>query len=478
MLFNSFHFFIFFPTVVALYFLLPQRIRWVFLLVASYYFYMCWKAEYIVLLATSTLSAYVAAIIIARSDKKRTKKIALFSAITINIGLLFVFKYLNFFNESIRFLCDSVNIFYAMPSFRVLLPVGISFYTFQIVGYLIDVYREDIKPEKHLGIFAVYVSFFPQLVSGPIERASSFLPQFYEKHHFDYERVKNGLLLMLWGLFKKVVIADRLALMVDHVYADPTNFTGLPLIVAAVGFSFQVYCDFSGYTDIAIGAGRVMGFRLMKNFDRPYISKSITEFWQRWHISLSTWVRDYVFLPLAIKKKSWANWGIAFSSMVSFLLMGLWHGANWTFVVFGLLHGVAVSYELLTKKYRLTVSRRVPPKVYNGLCLLATFSFVSFAMIFFRADTFADAFYIITHLFADFEFSLPSIKAFSGFDFIFSILLVIFLEFVQSLNDRKPLTRMIASQPVAVRWSLYYSIVFMLIMFGVFTKRTFVYFQF
>jgi D-alanyl-lipoteichoic acid acyltransferase DltB (MBOAT superfamily) len=365
-----------------------------------------------------------------------------------------------------------------MPTFHLLLPVGISFYTFQIVGYLIDVYREEIKPEKHLGIFAVYVAFFPQLVSGPIERASSFLPQFYEKHRFDYERVKDGLLLMLWGLFKKVVIADRLALMVDHIYADPTKFTGLPLIVAAVGFAFQVYCDFSGYTDIAIGAGKVMGFRLMKNFDRPYISKSITEFWRRWHISLSTWVRDYVFLPLAIKKKSWANWGVVFSSMVSFLLVGLWHGASWTFVVFGLLHGAAQSYELLTKKYRLIISRNIPSRLYNGLCLLATFAFVNFTMIFFRADSLADALYIATHLFTGLEFTFPSIKAFTAFDFIFSIVLVVSLELVQAVNDRRPLMRIIATQPVVIRWTLYYSIVFMIIMFGVFTKRTFVYFQF
>ena len=321
MLFNSIEFVIFFPIVVGLYFAIPYRYRWGLLLIASYYFYMCWKAEYIILIVVSTVSAYCAAILIEKQKEPSKKKIYLIFSVSINLGLLFLFKYFNFFNDSLSALFNRFNLLYDVPAFKVLLPVGISFYTFQIIGYSIDVYRGENKPEKHLGIFALYVAFFPQLVAGPIERCARLLPQFYKKYEFDYQRVTDGLKLMAWGMFKKVVIADRLAPLVSQVYDHPLDYQGITFIVATVFFSFQVYCDFSGYSDIAIGAGQVMGIKLMKNFDRPYAARSVSEFWRRWHISLSSWIRDYLFLPIALNKRYWGAWGLLYATMIALSLM-------------------------------------------------------------------------------------------------------------------------------------------------------------
>ena len=307
MLFNSFHFLVFLPMVVVLYYAVPQKFRWILLLVASYYFYMSWKAEYIILIVASTLVDFGAGLAIEKADSKKRKQLWLFLSLFVNLGLLFTFKYWDFFNESIR---DTLNLFsipFDPSTLKLLLPVGISFYTFQTLSYTIDIYYGKIKPIKHLGIFATYVSFFPQLVAGPIERAKNLIPQFYNNVVFEYERVKNGLLLMLWGFFVKIVIADRLAILVNTVYKheESHNYlldhTGSSLFIASFFFMFQLYLDFSAYSNIAIGAARVLGFDLQSNFRRPYWATSISDFWHRWHISLSTWFRDYVYIPIGRK---------------------------------------------------------------------------------------------------------------------------------------------------------------------------------
>ena len=309
MLFNSFHFLMFFPIVVGLYYALPQKFRWILLLIASYYFYMSWKAEYIILIVASTLVDFGAGLAIENADSKKRKQLWLFLSLFVNLGLLFTFKYWDFFNDSIR---DTLNLFsiqFDPSTLKLLLPVGISFYTFQTLSYTIDIYYDKIKPIKHVGIFATYVSFFPQLVAGPIERAKHLIPQFYNKVVFEYERVKNGLLLMLWGFFVKIVIADRLAILVNTVYKhdESHNYlldhTGASLFIASFFFMFQLYLDFSAYSNIAIGAARVLGFDLQSNFRRPYLATSISDFWHRWHISLSTWFRDYVYIPLGGNKR-------------------------------------------------------------------------------------------------------------------------------------------------------------------------------
>jgi D-alanyl-lipoteichoic acid acyltransferase DltB (MBOAT superfamily) len=338
MLFNSIQFLIFFPVIATIYFLLPHRYRWLLLLVGSYYFYMSWKPEYIILILASTLIDYSVGLKLGSESRPAIRRRWLLLSLVTNLGLLFSFKYFNFFNDSFRQLFQMANLSYPVPALNVLLPVGISFYTFQTLSYTIDVYRGKIQPERHLGVFALFVSFFPQLVAGPIERSGNLLPQFYQKTAVDYERIISGLQRMTWGFFKKVVIADRLALLVNTVYNHPTEFSGMPLIIATYAFGFQIYCDFSAYSDIAIGAARVMGFDLMENFRQPYYARSIPEFWRRWHISLSTWFRDYVYLPLGGNRVKLPHW--VFNILVVFVVSGLWHGANWTFVIWGALHGI------------------------------------------------------------------------------------------------------------------------------------------
>ena len=271
----------------------------------------------------------------------------LYLSLLTNLGILFGFKYFNFINDNLQQLFDQINVFYNVPAFDVLLPVGISFYTFQTLSYTIDVYNGKTKAQKHLGVFAVFVSFFPQLVAGPIERSHRLLPQFFIKHEFNYDRVRHGLQQMIWGFFKKVVIADRLAIVVDGVYNNLDDYSGLALIVATIFFTFQIYCDFSGYSDIAIGSARVMGFELMDNFKRPYFSKSISEFWKRWHISLSTWFRDYLYIPLGGNKV--VKWRWYYNLFITFLVSGFWHGANWTFIAWGALHGIYLITAIILK---------------------------------------------------------------------------------------------------------------------------------
>jgi len=344
MLFNSLAFLVFYPIVLILYFLIPGlRARNLLLLAASYFFYMFYRPEYALLMLASTLVDYYAAIGMERHDRPAYRRFFLGMSLFGNLGMLFFFKYFNFFNENLGSLAQLVGIPYAPAHLDLLLPVGISFYTFQTLSYTIDVYRRDMKAEHDFWQFALYVSFFPQLVAGPIERSTNLLPQFRDVKAFQVERAVSGLRIMLWGFFKKVVIADRLAVVVNTIYAEPEKWSGIYLIIGTLAFAFQIYCDFSGYSDIAIGGARIMGFSLMKNFDRPYHAKSVTEFWRRWHISLSTWFRDYLYFPLGGNRKGYAR--TSFNLFVIFLVSGLWHGARWTFVIWGALNGLAMVFE-------------------------------------------------------------------------------------------------------------------------------------
>ncbi len=363
-LFNSIQFVFFFPLVVAMYFTTPQRWRWLLLLGASYYFYAAWRPEYVVLIFASTVVDYLCGRGMGRFRRARVRKLLLSLSVGTNLGFLFAFKYLSFFNESIRAAFDQFNIFYGVPAFDILLPVGISFYTFQSLSYTIDVYRERTPPEKHFGIFALYVSFFPQLVAGPIERSYRLLPQFYAHQRFDPDRVVSGLRLMLWGFFLKIVVADRLALFVNEVYADPGAYSGSALLLGTYFFAFQIFADFAGYSCIAIGAAGVMGYDLMENFRRPYFAASIREFWGRWHISLSTWFRDYLYIPLGGNRVSRWRWYVNLFAV--FVISGLWHGAAWTFVVWGALHGAYLVVSLVTSDLRDHAWRRFAAAVQRA----------------------------------------------------------------------------------------------------------------
>lgn len=500
MLFNSFEFLIFFPLVTILYYILQHKYRWFLLLSASCYFYMAFVPIYILILGATIVIDYFAGIYIENAeDKKRT----LFLTISLiaNIGVLAVFKYYNFINDNITILTNFLGHSNQIPYLNILLPIGLSFHTFQAMSYTIEVYRGNQKAEKHFGIYSLYVMFYPQLVAGPIERPQNMLRQFYEKHSFNPSNIAEGLKLMMWGFFKKIVIADRLAIYSNEVFNNTTEYTGFFLITAVIFFTFQIFCDFSGYSDIALGSAQVMGFKLMKNFDLPYSARSITDFWRRWHISLSTWLKDYLYIDIALKRRNWGNYGIAYALIITFFISGLWHGASWTFVIWGLLHGLALSYEILTKKWRKNLSKKIPDFIFNKLTVFLTFAFCAFTYIFFRANNLTDASYIITNMFKGIIPQLRdigwAIKAFlSGeigldFDvlrngsiigtfreFLFSFSLIIMMELIHYLHRKYNLKALLSNQKTPLRWSFYYLVVIFIILTGIFQTNTFIYFQF
>ncbi len=491
MLFNSIDFLIFFPIVVLLFFYTPQRFRWVLLLVASYYFYMSWEPAYALLIITSTIIDYWASHKIQISKSQRNRNIWLFLSLLTNFGLLFSFKYYNFFSESLSWISLYFPSPLSLPKVNWLLPVGISFYTFQTVSYTIEVYRGKQKAEDHFGYFALYVSFFPQLVAGPIERPANLLPQFRQEHSFEYERVTNALKLMAWGMFKKVVVADRLAFFVDPVYNDPASFSGPILCVATFFFAIQIYCDFSGYSDIAIGAAGVLGIKLMRNFNSPYLATSVVDFWRRWHISLSTWFRDYLYFPLGGNKVSKKRWQI--NILIVFLVSGLWHGANWTFVIWGAIHGLFFVIHNISKPIRKFLESCLQlnriPKMYKTFQIICTFLIVCFAWIFFRANNMSDAIYIVSNLatgwsslldraiISDNIYSILGINSLRlivalGFVWITIIVLMVIIEFYE-----KP-RQMFVNWPWWTRWPSYFMILLAMLFLGAYEQSAFIYFQF
>ena len=479
MLFNSFEFLIFFPIVTILYFILPHRYRWSLLLAASCIFYMFFKIEYILILFTTIVIDYFAGIFIENAKNEKSKKRFLILSLIANIGALAIFKYYNFINENISGLCNLFHYDNPIPYLTILLPIGLSFHTFQAMSYTIEVYRGNQKAERHFGIYSLYVMFYPQLVAGPIERPQNILHQFYEKHQFNYQDVTDGLKQMCWGFFKKIVIADRLAVLVNTVYGDLHNYSGIPLIIATLFFTFQVYCDFSGYSDIAIGAARVMGFKLMTNFNRPLSATSISELWRRWHISLSSWINDYLYMPLSIYFRDWSKWGIMLSLVISFSIVGLWHGASWNFVIYGFINGLALCYEVLTRKWRKKISKKIMPLIYNNLSKVITISFFSFSLIFFRANTFTDAVYVITHLFKNIQLQFSGLNmGLERKEFFIAIIGVLILELVQYIQGKGFTQEKLNSKPIYIRWSLYYILICSILFFANSSSTQFIYFQF
>lgn len=401
MTFNSWEFLLFYPIVALLYFALPKRAKWVMLLIASYFFYMCYQAELVFLIAGTTLISWIASITIEKNEKRWVRRLCLTVTLVVCFGVLFFYKYFNFLAGSA---VGIIEYFGAKPSFvelKLLLPVGISFYTFQTLSYVIDVYRGDVKTERNFFFYALFVSFFPQLVAGPIERPGNLIPQLKEAHKFTYENFVKGGKHMLLGFFKKVCVADYIAVFVNSIYNSAEEATGFGIIVATCLFAVQIYCDFSGYTDIAIGCARIMGIKLMKNFDHPYTATSVKEFWSRWHISLSTWFKDYLYIPLGGNRRGKPRQ--MFNVMVVFLVSGLWHGAAWTFVIWGAMHGVFQIIGTLTWKKRNALLGKVGLSQRSlGVVLVRrffTFVLVSFAWLFFRANSMSDAAVLLKKLF-------------------------------------------------------------------------------
>ena len=388
MLFNSILFLLFFPIVCISYWGVPERFRNVLLLFASYYFYMSWEPYYTLLILFTSLSTWICALCIEK--KEQYKKQYLFYCIAVNILILFTFKYYNFVIDTFSSIIPKIYI----PHSEFLLPVGISFYTFQCIGYIIDVYRKEIKPEKDFITYALFVSFFPQLVAGPIERAKNLLPQFHNTHTFNGDEFVAGLKMMIWGFFMKLCVAGNVAPYVDAVFNNVPNHNGTSFLLASFFFSFQIFCDFGGYSLIAIGTAKCLGFKLMQNFNHPYLSASIKDFWRRWHISLSSWFSDYVYIPLGgsrcKKLKHYRN------LILTMLLSGLWHGANWTFVCWGGLHGL---FLICNSAYKSIMGKKnIAPKIIN---IIVTYIFVAFAWIFFRANSISDALTIIYKVLVD-----------------------------------------------------------------------------
>ena len=400
MLFNSWQYAVFLPLVLALYWALPHKYRWALLLGASYYFYMSWNAKLIVLIATTTLTSYAAARLIATAQSPRAKRAWLTLSCCISLGMLFFFKYFNFFSQSVTAVLRAIGLPVGDFTLTVLLPVGISFYTFQTLSYVIDVYRGTLAPEKHLGIYALYVSFFPQLVAGPIERATNLLPQFHTQHRPDAAEWAWGLRMIAFGLFKKMVIADYLSQFVNVIYNDVSGKTPMMYFLATVLFAVQIYCDFSGYSDIALGSASLLGFTLMVNFNTPYFSRTLSEFWTRWHISLSSFLGDYVYTPLTGWPCTVAKCCVAL--VVTFLVSGLWHGAAWTYVLWGLFHGVAQVVGSLTKSPRRKLRKKLHINAnaawYRAWQMLFVFGLVCASYVLFRANSLADALLIFAKL--------------------------------------------------------------------------------
>lgn len=469
MLFNSIHFLLFFPAVAATYYLLPFRIRWIFLLLASYYFYMNWEPVYALLLMFSTAVTFVCSIFIGRAQVRKRKKFLLFISIGSNLAVLGFFKYFNFLAENITKLFEMAGIDFYVPLSSFLLPVGISFYIFQAIGYSIDVYRGTIPPQKHFGKYALFVSFFPQLVAGPIERTANLLPQFEKKHKFVFINFWRGLRLMIFGFFMKLVVADRLALYVDAVYNNDENHSAYSIVLATVFFSFQIYCDFSGYSSIAIGAARVMGFKLMTNFRRPYFSRSISQFWRRWHISLSTWFKDYVYISLGGNRVGAGRMYI--NLLVTFAISGLWHGANWTFLIWGILNGLYLVLE--------NVKSRLRPARYQHwsiqcLQIFCVFVLINVSWIFFRSSSIEHAVRIFNKIvMAEGKLFVPPDPEIMIYS-VMAITIVVAMEFVYEFIYQRRLVR----NSIAVQNMLMLFLFFCILLFGVFDGGQFIYFQF
>jgi len=474
MLFNSIAFAVFLPLVFAGYWLLnqrPLRLQNAFLLVASYVFYGWWDWRFLFLLAFSSSVDYLVSLAIGDTLNPARRKALLWVSLVCDLGILGFFKYFNFFIESFAALLEAVGLQANLPTLRIILPVGISFYTFQSLSYTIDVYRREIQPVRDPIAFFAFVSFFPQLVAGPIERAGHLLPQFLARRSFDTNRARDGLRQALWGLFKKVVIADNLAVDVDHVFGSAGEPSGPALAIGAIYFATQIYCDFSGYSDVAIGVARLFGFDLARNFALPYFSRDMAEFWRRWHISLSTWFRDYVYIPLGGSRVA-SKWRRLLNVMVTFTVSGLWHGADWKFVVWGLLNGAlyALSPKSSTRREGIVAQGCWIPSLRETWQITRTFFFVLLGWVFFRASSLLAAFHYLAGTLRGSWVELPENAR--------HLPLVLLLFAVEWIQRDRPHALAIATLPTWGRWIVYYVVCTAILMVGNLNNVPFIYFQF
>ena len=497
MQFNSVDFMVFFPIVIGVYFIIPKKLRMLWLLIASYYFYMSWNATYALLIGASTVATYISGVLFSvykNGDVNKKRFVTIVACIILNLGILAVFKYANFAIDTGNILLNALHLGAVDRRLNLLLPVGISFYTFQAMGYMIDVYRGDVEAEKNFVRYALFVSFFPQLVAGPIERSKNLLNQMRHIEAiklWNARRVTSGAILMVWGLFMKMVIADRVSILVDNVFNNYRMYGSVELIVAAIGFSIQIYCDFGSYSMIAIGAAKVMGFELMENFNAPYFAVSIRDFWNRWHISLSTWFRDYLYIPLGGNRKGIQRKYL--NTMIVFLVSGLWHGANWSYVVWGGIHG---AYQVIGDVLRPCRKKLIEKCNVNTTCFswmllkrIGTFILVAFAWIFFRADTIVQALrYIERIIIRPTPWLLFSGGLYQlGLDITemnILIISVVILFLVDHIRVHKNMTidAFLFTQNIWFEWMVIIILILMIFIYGeygpTFDAKQFIYFQF
>ena len=494
MVFNSMDFMIFFPIVVLVYFIIPRKIRYIWLLVASYYFYMCWNAEYALLIGISTIITYLSGLCLSYLKKNPLRKLVVALSFISNLGILVFYKYFDFILENINLILEKLNVQLVSNPFDIILPVGISFYTFQALSYTVDVYRKEIEAEKNPLRYALFVSFFPQLVAGPIERSKNLLNQIKQMDKmklWNYDRVANGVITMVWGMFQKMVIADRVSIFVDAVYDNLHAVGTMETVFAAVGFSIQIFCDFAAYSTIAIGAAKVMGFELMENFDTPYFATSIKDFWRRWHISLSTWFRDYLYIPMGGNRKG--KFRKYFNLMVTFFVSGLWHGASWNYVVWGGLHGFYQVIGEVTEPVRkkLTKVMKVNTEVFSYKLgqILFTFSLTTLTWVFFRAETIEEALYFFKRMFTVwnpwvffneglYKFGLDRVEV----NILFSALVVMLLVELLKYIKKEVVSDFLMKQNLWFRWIIVIALVISCVVYGEyginFDSNQFIYFQF
>ena len=481
MLFNSFEFLIFCPIVIVVFYCISHTYRWLWLLLASYYFYMASEPSLVILLLISTFVDYYSGLKINVSTSQKVKKTYLGISLLTNLTLLFSFKYLNFFTENVEYIARYLGFAFAEENStggynfsKVVLPVGISFYTFQTMSYSIDVYRGHIEPERHLGKFALFVAFFPQLVAGPIERANRLIPQLNKHVYVNSKDIRQGVFYMAWGLFLKIVVADRLGIYVDEAFNDPEGNQGLPLLLGHWFFGFQIYYDFAAYTSIAIGAAKTLGIDLMQNFNRSFFFKSAEEFWKKWHISLTQWFRDYLYRPLTrvLKIKRF------YAVLIVFFVTGLWHGANWTFIIWGLLNAFLLILEVASKSWRLSIFQkfRVSKKMRTLPGYLFVLSYVMFSLIFFRSPSVGHALFYIQQLFEVHSLHINILNNY--FELGLSIFLIIAVQLIHYYKGNAKIHELVLERSTIVRWSIYVCFIFSIVLLGLNRQNTFIYFQF
>lgn len=487
MLFNSLTFLIFLVCILSLYYILPYKYKWYLLLIGSCIFYMAWRIEFIFLILFSSFFNYYIGLLIEKYENK--SKTILTTGLIINFLILFIFKYSIFINHSFMSIYNYFNISYPIKDFDIVLPMGISFYTFQATSYTIDIYRKRYKAEKNILKVSLYIMFFPQLVAGPIERADNLLNQLFLNHKFNIYNISMGIKIMLIGYFKKIVIADRIAILVNTVYNSPYDYNGISFIIATIFFAIQLYCDFSGYSDIAIGCAKLFNINLMENFKSPYFSKSVKEFWTRWHISLSTWFKDYLYIPLGGNRKGIIR--TYFNLIITFLVSGIWHGANWTFILWGGLNGfyqiVGDLKNRFLKNINFNIKNKYINRFFNIFRILITFSLICFSLIFFRANTVKDAFYIINNLFSDIQnvnniqylYNISTQLGLNIFEILMATACIMILFIIEIFEYKQRIYITLNKLPFIIRFIFYYIITIIILSMGVFSNAgQFIYFQF